>query len=256
MDRERQVTVDLAGRHLLLAVPAYDWTLPVELRQAIAETVEACRKHGVRTTQMERSGSALIEKVRAEIGHQFLYHTDADCLLMVDSDIVWSPDDVLRLLAWSDTRDFVVAPYCTKEDEPVFYYGLSPGPDGKLLQDADGLVRCATAPGGFNLVTRAAMEALVAAYPELVYRSGRGFLKGEDVCALWHTYLRDGADGVRTYVGEDIAFCNRWTAIGGEIWMDPAISLGHIGRKIYRQDYGAWLTARAAQRSADTSEAA
>ena len=29
--------------------------------------------------------------------------------------------------------------------------------------------------------------------------------------------------------GEDLAFCKRFTDIGGKIYADPAVQLGHIG---------------------------
>lgn len=33
-------------------------------------------------------------------------------------------------------------------------------------------------------------------------------------------------------LGEDIAFCKRWTSLGGGIWCDPTIRCGHIGHNV------------------------
>jgi hypothetical protein len=33
----------------------------------------------------------------------------------------------------------------------------------------------------------------------------------------------------RRYLSEDYTFCRRWQEIGGDIWLDPSISLNHYG---------------------------
>ena len=39
-----------------------------------------------------------------------------------------------------------------------------------------------------------------------------------------------------TYLSEDFTFCRRWSAIGGEVWLDASISLTHAGRASFRGD--------------------
>ena len=55
--------------------------------------------------------------------------------------------------------------------------------------------------------------------------------------ALFHNLLREytAPDGKpdRTWVSEDYAFCDRWRAIGGEIWVDVVSDLNHTGRFVY-----------------------
>ena len=47
---------------------------------------------------------------------------------------------------------------------------------------------------------------------------------------------QDGPDGGGILWSEDYGFCNRWRELGGEVWCDPEIQLGHIGTKIYQGD--------------------
>ena len=44
--------------------------------------------------------------------------------------------------------------------------------------------------------------------------------------ALFDTMI-DPVD--RRYLSEDYTFCRRWQEIGGDIWLDPSISLNHYG---------------------------
>lgn len=240
----QRVDVDLNGRHLVVGMPAYSKSFPSEFQDALIRTLAACRKHGVKVTIAERGGSALIDKTRDEIVHAFLRRTDGTDLLFIDADIVWEPSDVLRLLVWSQERQFVVAPYCTKGDNPEFYYDLVPDESGHVVQDRQGLIQLKSAPSGFSLIRRDALTEMVDSYPELRYLPQKGEFKGEEITALHLMHLRDNGDGTRSRIGEDIAFCNRWTALDGEIWMDPGITLGHIGRKVYRMSYPEWIAAR------------
>lgn len=38
------------------------------------------------------------------------------------------------------------------------------------------------------------------------------------------------------YLGDDLAFCRRWTKIGGEIWLDLESRLTHVGPVAFKGD--------------------
>jgi hypothetical protein len=39
---------------------------------------------------------------------------------------------------------------------------------------------------------------------------------------------------LRHKYGEDYSFCKRWRDMGGQVWVDPSISMGHLGTKIWK----------------------
>jgi len=84
------------------------------------------------------------------------------------------------------------------------------------------LVEAPYAAAGFLLLTRACIERLVEAHPELAYDTpqGRAF-------ALWSPVF-----DARPY-GEDAAFCKRWRALGGKIWAHTQVVLKHYGDSAY-----------------------
>lgn len=238
------IDTDLSGRHLVIAVPAYTGTVSTDFQDAMIRTINLGHTHGVKVTVSTRVRSALIDKVRDEMVHAFLTRTDGTDLLFIDSDVIWNPEDVMRLLVWTKARDFVVGPYCTKEEEPSFYYDLMPNERGKVIQDDQGLVRIKSCPGGFNMMTRAGLDRTVAEFEDMQYVAHRGDFKGETLTALHMMYLKENPDGTRSRIGEDIAFSRRWLEACGQIWMDPTIQLKHIGEKQYSRSYVEWLSSR------------
>ena len=82
---------------------------------------------------------------------------------------------------------------------------------------------------GFTCIRRDIVDAF-AATKEYMYHPGNGRM-------ILDAFGRDKkvrSDGVKEGVGEDCAFFNTLRTLGYKIWLDPAISLEHIGPKAYR----------------------
>jgi len=50
----------------------------------------------------------------------------------------------------------------------------------------------------------------------------------------WYTFFETDVHPEHGYLGEDIAFCNLWTKIGGKIYADAKTSLTHYGGHAYK----------------------
>lgn len=100
-----------------------------------------------------------------------------------------------------------------------------------------GFATATYAGTGFQLIKRNVFERMIHAYPELKYRA----IHAQDSAApspdnryALFDPLIDAESG--TYLSEDYAFCQRWRAIGGEIWLDLESRLTHVGPSDYRGD--------------------
>ncbi len=88
---------------------------------------------------------------------------------------------------------------------------------------------------GFTRLTRACVEKMVAAYPELEYPlAGAPNGRAWKLCAL-----DQKIDGVE--FSEDMLFCKRWCDIGGIVYIDPEVTIVHIGNKGFVGHYGDFL---------------
>jgi hypothetical protein len=133
---------------------------------------------------------------------------ESDCshLLFVDSDIAWSPDQALKLLATGE--EFVGGAYCKKAPGNFLAARLTGGRKGELLE-ADHVAT------GFLLVARAAIERMVEAFRADTYESG-----GKSFVALFQQNIHEGT--------EDLAFCRKWREIGGQVWLHSGVVLPHF----------------------------
>lgn len=210
---------------------------------------------------------ALITRARSTLVAKFLDDPHATHLMFIDSDIGFEPEQFARL--FRQNKEFVAAMYPIKEidwnrlnarqqnGEPVDGAGINfvgTFCDDKDLQVDRGFATAIYAGTGFQLIRRTVFERMVAAYPELKYHN----VHAQDPAGPGpdHRYalfdpLIDAESA--TYLSEDYAFCKRWRAIGGEIWLDLESRLTHVGPSDYHGDsalrYRAFGSARQASRT-------
>lgn len=149
-------------------------------------------------------------------------------LLFIDADIEFKPQDVVRLLAAD--KDLIVGAYRKKNERGEFAISFLPDADVHLDQcPTTGAVKIARAGTGFMLIRRTVFEQLRDAMPELHYTDYSAISDPRPMVAFFEHILMDG----RRW-SEDYTFCERWRAIGGDIWLDPIIQLGHWGPNPWR----------------------
>jgi hypothetical protein len=143
--------------------------------------------------------------------------TKADILLFLDYDLSWDPKDLLTLL--ETEGDVVAGTYRFKNDAEEVYMGQLrvDENDRPIVRKSDGALDTYLAPAGFLKVTRQALCIFMRAYPELV--CGDPLAPSVD---LFNHGARNGA-----WWGEDYAFCDRWSKLGGKLWTPPNMNLHH-----------------------------
>ena len=139
----------------------------------------------------------------------------ADVIVFIDHDVSWKPENLLTLI--EAEGDVVVGTYRFKRPGDHYMGQPLPGPDGRPQVREDGAIKAFCAPAGFLKVTKGAINTFIGAYPELCY--GDKFAPHVDL------FNHGAHDGV--WYGEDYAFCRRWLALGGDIWLLPELQIDH-----------------------------
>lgn len=222
---------DLAGRSIFIALPAYDFKVSLKLAVSLARFTQIAPQHGIDVHIGSICGCSVVSRARNLLVKDFL-DSDATELLFIDSDINFEPEDILRLMAWgTDTRKGIVAAVPRVRDvNPVYIANLDYDENRELTMNRMGLVRAEHVATAFMWVNRKVFEDLVEAHPEWTYWDKRA---GKDLSAIFDFKVtREG------YIGEDFLFCDRAREAGYEVWIDPTITLGHMGVQEYTGNFG------------------
>lgn len=224
---------DLSGKSLFIALPAYDFKVSLKLAVSLARFAQEAPKHGVTIQIGSICGCSVVSRARNLLAKDLL-ESDCDFLLFIDSDINFEPDDIFRLMVWGlDPKKGIVAGVPrTRNNDKVYIATLDYDRNGELTMTGAGLVRAQRVATAFMLVRREVFETLEAKHPEWSYFDRRSDRR---LTAMFDFEVRDSEDA---YVGEDFLFCDRARAHGFEVWIDPAIKLGHMGVCEYEGDFG------------------
>ena len=234
---------------LVIGTPCYNGTVTVQYMSSMLRLQQMLAQEKTAFSLAMTASESLITRARNFIVSQFLDGSQFTHLLFIDADIGFDPAAVGRYL--KADKDILAGIYPIKHLDPEAIRGLPSGRSiattlnyaTKLLEteipDADGFIRAEYAATGFMLIKRHVLEKMTAAHPELKYE--RSFTKGgggTNLYALFDTSL-NREEGI--YLPEDYTFCNRWRAMGGEIWVDVRSKFTHVGTFEYHGDFAAYM---------------
>src|SRR5210317_1443137 len=197
--------------------------------------------------------SSLVTQGRNLCVAEFLNHKDNyDYLLFIDSDISFKSDTIFKMI--DADKDIIACPYPMKmfetdkmwkkikETDMVksekdllssgYMYPIKIGKN-ELIVDK-GVMEVTNAPKGCMLIKRNVRDKLIEKHPELqIYQptviNGKEIAK-ENFYNLFDT-LHDPE--TKRYFGEDFGFCQRWSDIGGKVFIYALDYITHVGEHQY-----------------------
>ena len=177
---------------------------------------------GDKFSMAEDLGNSDIAGSRGAIFGAFV-RSDADVLVFIDDDVFWTPGSLIKLI--DQPVDVVGGIYPKKRDplEWPFKIGIK---DEYRVDPTTGLMEVMGLPGGFMKISRNCAEKMIEAYPRQTLRSTNEYTQ------FWPVFdPYEMPDGNR--LSEDFSFCQRWLDIGGQVWADFELEMGHIGYKSF-----------------------
>ena len=212
----------------MVCIPAYDGKLNIDSAFALSNLAVKVQSLGVKLYLTHLSGCSLITKARNSLVADFL-KSDADTLLFVDADVVVSADAILRLMALSIGKDITAGIYPRRGMDRKFFLDYHLDENGALEFDANGLLRVKRIGTGFMMIQRHVLETMIANHPEWAYENN---VDNRTDHAVFDLGLVNGE-----YYGEDYLFCDRAAADGFTVFLDPSISLPHVGTEKFTRDF-------------------
>lgn len=191
----------------------------------VCELALLAKARGVVLESSLEVGDALISRARSRVASRFLA-SDADVLLTIDGDIMFSPADALKLCEQALARDIVGACYMTRSYPPDTAIQL-PWARTVTFTPTARLTETPYVSTGFCAVHRRVFEKLTETIPHCHTRDGEN--------AFWPFYMPFVVEfeGQHIYLSEDWAMQERARSAGFKVWLDPSVRLGHFGTKLY-----------------------
>ncbi len=155
--------------------------------------------------------------------------TDATDLFFIDADVAFDADAVLRILERDE--EIVAGIYPLKRDEGDFPVKIKTEDGVPIGQN--GLIEAELIPTGFMRIKRVVFDIMEKKYPELKYTLNN--------VSEAYDFFNMGIEEGTKWTTEDYAFCNKWSKIGGQLWVAPDINFTHVGRKKYMGNYHNYL---------------
>jgi predicted O-methyltransferase YrrM len=200
------------GRKVLLAIPTYD-DPSAALAFSLARSREALSAVGIQSALLILQGNCHVDDARNSIVRDFL---ESDCtdLVFLDSDVCFEPKDLVQLCQRDCDIVGGVYPYRREGSDNMPVRMMDGGEVKDGLREVEGL------PTGFMKIQRHVLEKMAAEctwYFDKIYPTHLLFNRSEP-------------DDTHTRWGGDLNFCKRWREMGGKLYADEELRLGHVAK--------------------------
>jgi len=256
---------------VLVGMPCYGGNLTTEACQGLIRVGQRSVDLDIPVDFYFVTSESLVCRARnLTVAHFLSSVKDYTHLMFIDSDTKFDGDDIFKMLHYN--KDWLAGAVPVKTLPIRHVIDIELEDDIANITRDKKLVELSNMGGAFNLIKRRVFEQMIEAYPELhsdrrdveseffasmVPSTETGGVNGmkeyrkkilNNFYALYDTGLSEplgllsekdrqkAIEQGRTpnaYLSEDFTFAKRWKKIGGKIWLDTRISLGHIGRYTY-----------------------
>jgi hypothetical protein len=217
-------------RKVLIGTPAHSGQVDAWYANALFYTERLCTSLGIDLRPIIITGDSNLCNARNDLV-AIAIREGFDDLIFIDADQDWKPEFIPRLL--SHPVDCVGAAIRKKLDAEELYNVRAP--DGPLSFVHNREAGLWTAPGmtlgtGLLRVSRDALQAL--------WDDAEPYQVKGKAPSRW---IFDFRPIQGELVGEDVLLCMKLQAMGVDVWLDPTMTVGHVGTKKWTGDFANWL---------------
>jgi hypothetical protein len=252
---EIQVNIEELKKHkLFIATPMYGGMAHGLYIKSCLDLQTTFNQYGIETKFSFLFNESLITRARNYLVDEFL-RSDYTHMMFIDSDIHFSPKDVIALLALD--KDVIGGPYPKKsinwgnvahaarnhpDLEPrelenlvgEYVFNVVKGTQSFQVSEPLNVLEIGT---GHMMIKRHVFDKMKDAYPMIHYKPdhvGQANFDGTRYIHAFFDTVIDTKDSITgggsdRYLSEDYMFCQMWRKIGGEIYLCPWMRTQHIG---------------------------
>ena len=210
------------------ATPCYGGQITETCFQGYIQwTIMALQNGPIPFTIDTLSNESNINRGRNSLAAKFLAG-DSTHLMFIDADIQWCPEHVVKLM--KADKEMVGGIYPAKTIPVKHVVNMIDNAETDLDSD---LIEVGTMGTGFLLIKRSVFETMID-NGATKYNDDIGL--GSEFDDYQYDFFNCTIDSSGRYLTEDWSFCRKWRELGGKIWADLSIDLGHVGYHRFMPD--------------------
>ncbi len=243
-----------------ILTPCFGSVCFVNYVSCLMQTKELFQHFGIKLHVLFCKSDSLISRARNNLVAKAMNDPQMTHMFFIDNDITWDPFDVIKLLIADKPIIGGIYPLKSYNFNRIVPTEKNPNPIQRIIDaknasqlskvsDNDSiqmnllrynvnyisnqikieknLTQVKHIATGFMMIQRNVIEKMSIAYSSTKYTDDVNFLIPEEnkfAYALFDCGVVDDH-----YLSEDWMFCNRWSTLDGELWIDVTISLTHTG---------------------------
>jgi hypothetical protein len=213
----------MGSNKICIGIPVYG-QVPIGFAHSLAQLTNA----GPAGTKIVfKTGDSAITRARNAIAADFL-ESDCDKLLFIDSDLIFSPRDVEKIT--SHDLPIVGGCYPLKHEGMLNWCG-NPLIGVEAPVESNGLQEVRYIGTGFMCIDRSVFVQMSKLDEVEKYVTDREPRREE--FDFFRMGPRKSQDPHLRYLTEDWFFCQRWLDMGGRVFADTHVELGHVGQAVW-----------------------
>lgn len=260
LDIESEITEYVKNNNpkVCILTPCYGGMCYVSYMCCLMNTKEILQKYGIGVKMEFCKGDSLVSRARNNLIAKAMSDSSITHIFFIDSDISWDPVNLFKLLLadkpiiggiyplknynWNklvnnknhvneiiEKKNKSLLKDVVDDDlliqHSMLTYNLNY--KSKNINIKKNLIEVKHIATGFMMMKRELLELMFKEYPDTKYTDDVNFLNEEEnnfAYALFDCGVEDDH-----YLSEDWMFCNRWSKMGGELFVDISINLTHTG---------------------------
>lgn len=195
-------------KRVAILTPSYDGSVSIEYSSSLAKSVMLLSDNGYHLEHIYINGEAIVQSARNKLFFN-AYHKDYDCVVWIDSDIEWNPEDLLKLV--KSNLDVVGATYRRKTIKELYVAKISNLIKGDIIE-VDGI------GFGFLKMSRNVIDAL--------WNTNESY---EDDRSMCKNVFEVTVDSGHMY-SEDYVACKKIKDLGFNVYLDKTVNLSHTSK--------------------------
>jgi hypothetical protein len=227
---------------VLIFVPAYGQNVCAQTMGSLYAVGQALTSRGIKNRLVWFSAADIVDVRNLALTVWYDNHPEFSHLLMVDADMGFEPELIWDMLRFE--KPLTGCLYARRQAEPSIVGGVKKENDNAAAI-VNGFLPAEYMGGGVMLIERRVVTTLLEKMPDLSDGVPSPMQEREDFALKRFIRAFDPIREGNKRLSEDISFCERWKECGGEIWVNVAYRISHIGPFDYGIRYASILAGRA-----------